>query len=135
MNSHMNTDATAKSGGVKIKNDLRLIAILLLVIAVAALCLFLFRTEGNVVTILLDGEIYGEYPLDVDRRVEVRVGEAFNVIVIENGEVRVDEASCPDGICAAHRPVRFNGQSIICLPNDVVVEIRTNGENQPDIIV
>ena len=99
------------------------------------LCLFLFRTEGNTVTILLDGEIYGEYPLDVDRRVEVRVGEAFNVIVIENGEVRVDEASCPDGICAAHRPVRFNGQSIICLPNDVVVEIRTNGENQPDIIV
>ena len=135
MNLHMNTDATAKSGGVKIKNDLWLIAILLLVIAVAALCLFLFRTEGNTVTILLDGEIYGEYPLDVDRRVEVRVGEAFNVIVIENGEVRVSEASCPDGICAAHRPVHFNGQSIICLPNDVVVEIRTNGENQPDIIV
>ena len=135
MNPNMNTDATAKSGGVKVRNDLRLIAVFVLVIAVAALCLFLFRTEGNTVTILLDGEVFGEYPLDVDRTVEVRVGDAFNVVVIENGEVRVDEASCPDGICAAHRPVHYNGQSIICLPNDVVVEIRTNGQNQPDIIV
>ena len=135
MNLNMNTDATAKSGGVKAKNDLWLIAIFLLVIAVAAILLFVFRTEGNTVTILLDGEIWAEYPLDVDRTVEVRVGDAFNVVVIENGGVRVDKASCPDGICAAHRPVHYNGQSIICLPNDVVVEIRTNGQNQPDIIV
>ena len=135
MNLNMNTDATAKSGGVKAKNDLWLIAIFLLVIAVAAILLFVFRTEGNTVTILLDGEIWAEYPLDIDRTVEVRVGDAFNVVVIENGEVRVDKASCPDGICAAHRPVHYNGQSIICLPNDVVVEIRTNGQNQPDIIV
>lgn len=135
MNPNMNTDATAKSGGVKVKNDIKLIAILLLLIAVAAIALFLFRTEGNTVTILLDGEVWGEYPLDVDRTVEVRVGEALNVVVIENGEVRVSEASCPDGICAAHRPVHFNGQSIICLPNHVVVEIRTNEQNQPDIII
>ena len=135
MNSHMNTDATAKSGGVKVLNDIKLIVIFLLVIAAAALCLFLLRTEGNTVTVLLEGEVFGEYPLDVDQRIEVRVGDAFNVIVIENGEVRVSEASCPDGICSAHRPIHFNGQSIICLPNDVVVEIRTNGQNQPDIIV
>ena len=129
-----NTDATAKSGGVKVKNDIRLIAIFLLVIAAAALCLLLFRTEGNTVTVLLDGEVFGEYPLDVDRTIEVRVGDAFNVVVIENGQVRVSEASCPDGICAAHRPVRYNGQSIICLPNKVVIEIHTADKNQPDII-
>lgn len=129
-----NTDATATSGGVKVKNDIRLIAIFLLVIAAAALCLLLFRTEGNTVTVLLDGEVFGEYPLDVDRTIEVRVGDAFNVVVIENGQVRVSEASCPDGICAAHRPVRYNGQSIICLPNKVVIEIHTADKNQPDII-
>ena len=37
------------------------------------------------------------------------------------------EADCPDQICVNHVPVYRNHESIICLPNQVVLEI-VNGE-------
>ena len=57
-------------------------------------------------------------------------------MVISDGKVRVDLADCPDGICVAHRPIFRDGESIVCLPNRVVVTVITdNSEDAPDIIV
>ena len=104
-------------------------------IAVAALALSLFRAEGDTVVVLLDGKHWGEYPLNEDRVIEVVVDDNYNIVVIEDGKAYVQRASCPDGICAAHRPIGHNGESIICLPNFVVVEVHTKNQVQPDIIV
>ena len=62
-------------------------------------------------------------------------GEGYNLLVIEGGKAFVKSASCPDGICSSHRAVSKDGESIICLPNKVVIEIRARGQEQPDIIV
>ena len=59
---------------------------------------------------------------------------SINILVIENGKAYVNQASCPDGICSSHRPIGNDGESIICLPNKVVVEIRTSDKNRPDVI-
>ena len=117
------------------RHDILFIAVLLFLCAAAAVTMVLTRAPGDTVTVTVDGEVFGQYPLSEDRTVEIRTENGYNLLVIEGGCAHVAEASCPDGICAAHRPVHFNGQSIICLPNDVVVEIRTNEQNQPDIII
>ena len=57
-----------------------------------------------------------------------------NLLVIQDGYAWVAEASCPDGICSSHRPICHDGESIICLPNKVVIEIHRSSQNQPDII-
>ena len=44
-------------------------------------------------------------------------------------------ASCPDGICAAHKPISREGESIVCLPHRVVITVRTvEDEGGPDIV-
>ena len=118
----------------KVRNDIIFISLILSVITVAALVMFLTRTEGDTAVVTVDGRIYGEYPLDSDRTVEIKNGDGYNILVIKDGKAYVSEASCPDGICSSHRPIRHNGESIICLPNKVVVEVRTQGGNLPDII-
>ena len=120
--------------GQKAKNDILLIAGLLAVVLVAVLAFLLFRAEGDTVTVTVNGQIFGEYSLRVNRTVEIRCGDGYNLLVIEDGRAYVKEASCPDEICSAHRPIRHNGESIVCLPNKVVVEIRSQEQNQPDII-
>ena len=119
-----------------IRNDLIFIGGLVLVVCVAVASLWLFRQEGDTVIVTVDGQAFGEYSMGRDRRVEIRNGDGYNLLVIEDGKAWVEEASCPDGICAAHRPIGMEGESIICLPNKVVVEIRTNGQDsdRPDII-
>ncbi len=116
------------------KHDILLIAALLCLVLVAALLLFLLRTPGDTVTVTVDGRLYGEYSLAENRSVEIRSGDRYNLLIIADGSAYVSRASCPDGICAAHRPVSHDGESIICLPNKVVIEVHTQNRNQPDII-
>ena len=86
------------------------------------------------VEVTVDGKLFGSYSLQTDQRIEIPSENGFNLLVIEGGRAHVEEASCPDGICAAHRPIKRDGESIICLPNKVVVTVYRTDDAQPDII-
>ena len=120
----------------KLIADAILIGGILLVAASIALCVLIFRTEGDSVTVLVGGETYGTYALDEDRTVEISSGEGkMNVLVIKNGEAYIESATCPDGSCAAHRPISHDGEQIACVPNEVVIVIRKAADDAPDIVV
>ena len=42
------------------------------------------------------------------------------------------EANCPDEICVHHKPISKNGETIVCLPNKVVVVIKNGIEREVD---
>lgn len=128
MGIHENT--AARKG----RNDVLFTLCLLLAAGLAALALFLFRTPGDTVTVTVDGVLFGTYSLSENRTVEIRSGDGYNLLVIGDGKAFIQKASCPDGICAAHRPIHHEGESIICLPNKVVVEVHAQDGDQPDII-
>ena len=51
---------------------------------------------------------------------------------IKDGQADITKASCPDKICVDQRPVSRQGESLVCLPNKVVVEIENGGEPEID---
>ena len=134
MDSSCNPESVATGKSRKVRNDVIFISAILLLLLLVGLAILVFRTAGNTVVVTIDGRNYGEYPLNVDREVLIRSSLGENLLVIEDGKAFVRSASCPDGICSDHRPIGYNGESIICLPNKVVVKIRTRDQAQPDII-
>lgn len=132
------SDEQAK-GRARLRNDLLFVSVLAAVILLSILGLFLFRTQGNTVTVSVDGKTVGTYALSKDQAVEIPGHDGgVNRLVIRDGQAWMESASCPDGICVSHRPISYNGQSIICLPNKVVVTIQTQADDashQPDIAV
>lgn len=84
-------------------------------------------TSPNTVKITISGLEYASYSLYNDREVEISNGYGNNKIVINNGMVFISEADCPDKYCVKHKPISKSGESIICLPHKLVVEI--TGEN------
>ena len=131
------TPTAAAGGGRKYRNDLIFIAALLLIVALAGLAIYFLRGEGNAVTVTVDGRHFGTYSLSMDRTVEIRTGkdgEELNLLVIKEGKAYVETATCPDGICAAHKPISRDGESIVCLPHKVVITVTTGGEEGPDIV-
>ena len=129
---------SAHRGGRTLRNDLILIGGLLVLFILAGLALFLFQSEGDRVTVTVDGRAYGAYPLAEERTVDIRTGDEggrLNRLVIRGGEAFVETASCPDGICAAHKPISRDGESIVCLPHRVVITVeQASPENQPDVV-
>ncbi len=128
---------TAQGGGRKFRNDVIFIGALLVSVILIGLGLFFFRREGDAVTVTVDKQVIGTYSLAEDRTVEIRTGaeqEELNLLVIRGGEAYVESATCPDGICASHKPISRNGESIVCLPHRVVVTVVTDGGDGPDVI-
>ena len=122
----------------KRRNDLIFILALLVVVVVAGCLLYFLRGAGDTVTITVDGTVYGTYPLTVDTVVDIPTGDnELNRLVIQDGVAYMESATCPDGICAAHRPISRTGESIVCLPHKVVVTVvtATTDADAPDIVV
>lgn len=107
------------------RNDVIFISILLAVLLIAGLCLYLFRPVGDTVTVSVDGKVIATYPLDEDRVVTIDSDDdGHNRLVIKDGKAYVSSASCPDGVCTNHKPIRRDGESIVCLPNKVVITVQ-----------
>jgi hypothetical protein len=50
-------------------------------------------------------------------------------LVIKDGKAFIQNADCPDKICAEHKPISKTGETIVCLPHKLVIEITENEEN------
>lgn len=111
------------------KNDILLIFIILAVAGLANLLHDIIGDAGaGSVTIKVNGVIEGVYSLGEDQEIDINSGT--NHLVIKNGKADMTEADCPDKLCVNQKPVSKNHESIICLPNKVIVEVNsgTNGE-------
>ncbi len=120
------SDKSAFSKNKKIRNDIILAAVIL-IIAVAGLLFVKFtKTQGNTVVVKIDGKETVSFSLSENIRYEIKTGksnENINVLVIKDGKACITEADCPDGICKEYRPVSYAGETIVCLPHKVVIEI------------
>ncbi len=99
--------------------------------------LFLFNhltgVEGGCVKVVVDGAAYREYPLDEDCEVTIEnLPTGRLTLRISDGSVDVAQSSCPDLLCVKHRRIRRAGESIICLPNRVAIEVLGTASVTPD---
>ena len=103
--------------------DILLIALLLALVGLT-LYFALSPEEGTFAEIYLDGKLYRTVSLKEDCTVEL-VGLK---VVVSDGKVRVEEATCPDKLCEKRGAISRAGESIVCLPARVVVKIAGKGE-------
>ncbi len=96
--------------------------------------LWLTREEGAFVVVEIDGTETARYSLGESLKEEVISPWGKNLLVIENGTAKVTEADCPDRLCVNQKAIRYQGESIICLPHKVVVHIEGGEEGGVDAV-
>ena len=110
------------------RNALLLIAALLVLAGALALFLHLSRHDGGYVSVSVGGEVVARLPLDEDASLPIGTEGGNNLLVIEDGTARMESADCPDLLCVKMGAVRYAGESIVCLPHQVVITV----EEGPD---
>ena len=122
MNPNSSEAQTEKNGKRSKKHDLFLV---LAVLAAAALLFagrkLFFSSSPAAVTVSVDGTELIESP-----------GGGTNRLVIKDGAVHMEEASCPDKVCIKQGTISKTGQSIVCLPNRVIVTITGTDSQKTD---
>lgn len=118
------------------KNDI--IFIVILVVLVGGVAMFFSlrpQNAGAQVVVTVDGEEYGRYSLNEDTEVPIELeGVTTNLLIIKDGEADMTEADCPDKLCVHQKAISKNHETIVCLPNKVVVEITGSEESGFDTI-
>lgn len=99
------------------------IIILLSVLLAAALCflaVFLGGDRGSEVVISQNNIQVYSGKITEDKTVNLDT----NTIEIRNGKIKMVHATCKNQVCVNHKEISKKGESIICLPNQVIVEIK-----------
>lgn len=115
------------------KADIFLFAALVLTGALLSAWSFSSGVSGQKAVITVDGKLYGSYSLAEDRTVEIRQKNHLNKITIKDGSVQMSYSDCRNQICVGDGSISRTNQSLVCLPNRVMVEI-TGGEEGFDAV-
>lgn len=118
------------------KNDVIFIGFL--AVFCIAVCVWVYKggaVEGSNIKITVDGKEYGTYSLLEEQTITIGEGETKNIIEIKGGKAYMKEASCPDQLCVDQNEISFDKESIICLPNKVVITVTSDAQSDVDGIV
>lgn len=116
------------------KADLVLALLLIVIGLIASYTLSVGSEAGQMVYIFTDGKQYASYSLSEDRTIEIDQNDHINKITIKDGQVSMTFSDCSGQDCIRQGKISKTSQSIVCLPNKIVVEIR-GGDSQYDAVI
>lgn len=113
------------------KGDIYIVGIVCLVTLVGFV---ITRTKepGQIVKITYKGQ-ETEYSIADEQEIVIEDHhEVTNIVKISDKCVVMTEANCPDQICVKHKAIQKDGEMIVCLPNQVFVEVVGGKEKEID---
>ena len=117
------------------KNDIIFLSLLATLCIVVCITIYAGgMAKGSYITVTIDGEVYGTYSLLEEQTIPIG-NPVLNTVVIEDGKARMLEAECPDGLCVKQKAICYDKESIICLPNKIVVTVTSEEESELDAVV
>ena len=104
------------------KNDIKLVVIVLIII-ILLFSLALFRKKANIANVYYENELILEIDLSINKIYEVDGYNGKVKIEVLNNQIRVVEENSPYHLCSKQGFVSKSGESIICLPNKIIIEL------------
>lgn len=118
-------DMKEKQQTHKKRNDWILIgSILVVILGLLVVTLVLTSKRGTTAVVTLDGTVILEQDLTQDCSIPIQTGMGYNRFQVQDGVASVTEADCRDQICVEHKGISNKGETIVCLPHKLIVEIQ-----------
>lgn len=115
------------------KKDLFIIIVIIVIICLGLLFNhFYFNQAPALVKISINNQEYQRVSLNKNQTININ---NCNTVVIKDGFVFMSKANCPDKLCIDQGKISKNGEQIICLPNQIVIAIISNQNDDIDATV
>lgn len=104
------------------KADFILILAIVLV-SISMLIIFSPKDDAQTVEISLKGNLIGTYSIHENRDININATLGQMTIHIKDKSVWVSKSLCPDLLEIKQGKISCSGQSLICIPNEVVISV------------
>ncbi|MBP3920658.1 MAG: NusG domain II-containing protein [Bacilli bacterium] len=108
------------------KSDLRLIIILVIICMIAVTSFLFKKNNGDSALVYYDGNQVMTIDLKVDGDYEVDGLNGKVKMQVRDGKIKVNEENSPYHICSKQGYISESYESIVCLPNKIVINISDN---------
>ena len=119
------------------KWDLIIIIVLIILSLMPIRLLISNNNSGDLkrVIISVNGEEYESLELkeNLNKIIKIEEGLGVKEICINKGQVYMNHSNCTDKVCMRQGKISKIGESIVCLPNRVFIEIK--GEEEGECIL
>lgn len=89
-------------------------------------------SQSNIALIYQGDALLEQIDLSKDRTIEILGGKMR--IQTEKRRLRIAHSDCPQHICTNMGWIQYGGQTIVCVPNQVLVEIKSKGHSVVDAV-
>lgn len=115
------------------KNDIKLVIILMVIIALIFLFINITSEDGSIAEVYYKDEKVLTIDLSIDGEYVVN-GELGDVVLeVKNTMIRVKEENSPKHICSREGFIGDSSRTLICLPNKIIIKIV--GDSEMDGVV
>ena len=90
--------------------------------------------KGGQVIVYVDGKEFGSYDINENQEIKIEQNGHVNILKIQDGFADMISADCPDKLCVNQKEISLNNETIVCLPNKVVIEVHGGQESNIDIM-
>lgn len=112
---------------------LLIICIVIFFVGVAGSIWQILKPRGHIVNIIQNGKTL--YTIDLEKSenqtIQTEYNGKKNIIRIENHEIFISDAECPDHTCI--KMGKLSNSPIVCLPNKLVIEFADNDEIDAEV--
>lgn len=123
------------------KMDIVIIAVLILLSFTPHLIFFKTSqksSKNNYAIIKVDGKIHKKIDLSNvknNEEVNLNLPNGKNTLLIKNNSIQMDSANCNDALCVKQGNISKVGQTIICLPHKLIIEIKGDELDSKDDLI
>lgn len=123
------------------KMDIVIIAVLLIISFTPHLIFFKTSqksSKNNYAIIQVDGKIHKKIDLSKvkkSEKVNLNLPNGKNTLLVENNSIEMKSANCNDALCVKQGNISKVGQTIICLPHKLIIEIKGDELDSKDDLI
>jgi len=93
------------------------------------------QVSGGYADVMRHGDTVRRLDLGTDTVYTAEYGEMINILQVSGGAAVMIDANCFGGHCLRQGAIMYNGQTIVCLPNRLVIQVRAAAEPEFDAIL
>jgi hypothetical protein len=79
--------------------------------------------------ITVEGKLYKKIILSAhtgEEEFKIQTEDGYNLVIVKDDSIAIVEADCPDKVCIKPGFISKPGESLVCLPHKIMVEVKGN---------
>lgn len=96
---------------------------------------YFFKADsGSTASVYIDGKLTYKIDLSINKKYHVPVPNGAAEVEVSSGKLYIKKSPCPRQICMHQSPISNEGESLICVPNSMVIKIDGDADKNLDSV-